>query len=341
MKQNIFIAHTPFHVFIAEMIVKNILGMSLCENVVLLELNRNFKDVDHGLWSKIEYLENVGRSTLGRRRYKSTEKNIDTIKQYTNRDVKTHLFMSDIAWPMNNRIFFDKHIISKVNFCIFSDGLGMYVSARITKSLFIRGFAKSLNGILHRGVRYRNYLGNQIGIDRKEIKYVYAPNVKLIDCAPRKRQEVSLNTISVKDKFNNKKCLFLDQPYWLHMNDVDWYAITEMSVKSIKSLDIEELYYKNHPFGRKTEELYFESKGFNIIDSNNCAEKIIAENDFGIVVSYNSATLFNLKCIYHDRLRCISLFSKRMCLANGYNDDTSSKIFELFNKVNVEIVMLP
>ena len=336
--QNIFVAHTPFHVFISEMIVKNIFRKSIYDNIIFLELSRDYQNVNRELWSNIEYLENVGGSTVGRKTYMLSEKNIDTIKHFANKDMETHLFMSDIAWPMNNRIFFDKHLGSRVKYCLFSDGLGTYVLPKVTKALFVRGLAKSFNGLLHCGVRYKNYLGNQFGLDRKEIECIYAPNVKLIECEPSKKKEISFDTTHEVVKFNKEKCLFLDQPFWLHMQDSNWYAIREIAGKFIRSLDIKELYYKNHHFGRKEEEIYFESQGFNIINSNKCAEQIIAENDYGIVVSYLGSALFNLKCMFHDKLRCISLFSKAISLANGYNDNKTDKIIELFNDVNVEMV---
>lgn len=338
MMQNIFIAHTPFHVFIAELIVKNILRRSKYENVILLELSRDYKYVNRDLWSKIEFLENVGGSTLGRQRFLMSEKNLEIIKQYANKDMETHLFMSDIAWPMNNRIFFDKHLRSRVKYCLFSDGLGTYALQKVTQALFVRGLAKGFNGLLHCGVRYKNYLGNQFGLDRKEIEYIYAPNVKIIECEPSKKKEVSFDTMHGVVNFNKEKCLFLDQPLWLYMQDSDWHAIRENSIKFIRTLDIKERYYKNHPFGRKEEEIYYKSQGFNIINSDKCAEQIIAENDFGIVVSYYSSALFNLKCMYHDKLRCISLFSKKISIATGYNDNRSEEIIDIFNAVNVAIV---
>ena len=336
--QNIFIVHTPFHVFIAEIIVKNIFRRSEYENVILLELNRDYNNINRDLWFKIEFLENVGSSTLGRKTFLMCEKNMKIIKQYADKDMETHLFMSDIAWPMNNRIFFDKHLRRRVKYCLFSDGLGTYVLPKVTRALFVRGLAKSLNGLIHRGVRYRNYLGNVFGLDRKEIEYIYAPNVKLIECEPSKKKEVSFDTIHGAVNFNKEKCLFLDQPLWLFMQDSNWHAIRDNSIKFIRSLDIKECYYKNHYFERKEEEIYFESQGFNIINSDKCAEQIIAENDFGIVVSYYSSALFHLKCMYHNKMRCISLFSKPVSLARGYNDNRSETVIDLFNAVNVEIV---
>jgi len=336
--QNIFIVHTPFHIYIAEIIVKNILSGSRFENVILLELNRDYKNINNNLWSTIELLENVGGSTLGRKQFLMSEKNIELIKQYANKDMETRIFMSDIAWPMNNRIFFDKHLRSRVKYCLFSDGLGTYALPKVTRVLFIRGLAKSLNGLIHHGVRYTNYLGSQFGLDRKEIEYIYAPNVQLIECEPSKKKEVSFDAIHGAVNFNKEKCIFLDQPYWVCIQDSNWQAIRENSIKFISSLDIKERYYKNHYFGRKEEEIYFENQGFKIIHSNKCAEQIVAENNFGIVVSYASSALFNLKCIYHDELRCIALFSEAIRTGNGYNDNKSETLIDLFNAVNVEIV---
>jgi len=338
MIQNIFIVHSPYQVFVAEIIVKTIHKSSEYENVILLELNQDYQDINRDLWSKVEILENVGGSTLGHKRFLACEKNIEIIKQYVNKDMETHLFISDIAWPMNNRIFFDKHLRGCVKYSLISDGLGTMALQKVTRALFVRGLAKSLNGLIHCGVRYKNYCGSQYGLDRKEIKYIYAPNVKLIECEPSKKKDVSFGAIQGGANFNKDKCLFLDQPYWLFMQGISWHEIREKTIKFIRSLNIKECYYKNHYFGRKEEENYFESQGFSIISSNKCAEQIVAENDFGIVISYSSSALFNLKCMYQDELRCISLFSKAISIANGYHDNKSDTLIDLFNAVNVEII---
>ena len=338
MTQNLFIVHSPYQVFISEIVVKNIHKSPEYENVILLELNKNYKTINRDLWSKVESLENVGGSTLGRKRFLACEKNMEIIKQYANKDIETHLFISDISWPMNNRIFFDKHLRGRVKYCMISDGLGTMALQKVTRALFVRGLAKSINGLIHHGVRYTNYIGNQYGLDRKEIEYIYAPNVKLIECEPSKKKEVSFDAIHKVVNLDKEKCLFLDQPYWVCMQDSNWHAIREKTIKFISSLDIKERYYKNHHFGRKEEEIYYESKGFNIINSNKCAEQIVAENNFGIVISYASSALFNLKCMYHDELRCIALFSKAIRIANGYNENKSERIIDSFNAVNVEII---
>lgn len=338
MIQNIFIVHTPFHIFIAEIIARNILTESKHKNILLLELNPCNNCIDRTLWEEIVYLENIGGSTLGRNRLLMSERNIKTINKYVDEGMETHLFISDIAWPMNNRIFFDNNLKSRVSYCLFSDGLGTYALPRVTWSLFARGFAKSISGLLHLGVKYKNYLGNQFGLDRNEVRYIYAPNVKLIKCDPAKMKEVPFEVNHGPVNFNSDKCLFLDQPYWINIPEKNWIAIREKAVNFISSLGVKDIYYKNHHLGRKDDEIYYKNQGFNIINANKCAEQIVSEGEYGIIVSYLSSALFNLKCMYSERLRCISLFSKTVGLANGHNDDTTVKLIDLFNDVNVEII---
>jgi hypothetical protein len=337
--RNIFIVHSPFQVFIAEAIVSTSFTQPNCDNVLLLELSRNKTEVNRALWSAVDYLEVVGASTVGRTRYLMSERNMAVLREQAGRDKDTRLFLSDIAWPMNNRAFFDRRMRNSVRFSLLSDGIGTYALPSVTRALFVRGLAKSVNGCLHGGVRYRSYLGSQFGVDRYEIESVHAPNAELIRCEPAKRREVSLpGTAPRAPFFDRSKGLFLDQPYWRHMQEGEWTATRSESVALMKSLGLGEWHYKNHHAGRSEEVAYYESLGFKVIHSDKCAEQVVAESDFGTVVSYGSSALFNLKCIHGDRLRCIAMFTEAVSAANGFNDDTSATLTSLFRAVGVEIV---
>ena len=78
---NIFVAHTPFHVFMAETLVKNHQEISKCKNVLLLEFNPIFKHVNYHLWSEVVLLEHVGGHTYGHQRFLMSERNIEVIKK--------------------------------------------------------------------------------------------------------------------------------------------------------------------------------------------------------------------------------------------------------------------
>lgn len=338
MTQNIFIVHTPFHVFMADMIIKQYFRDSMFKNILLLELKQDVLVENKDSWAEIISLDNVGKSTLGHERYGMGERNIEIIKQYMDKNKDTHIFMSDIAWPMNNRIFFDKQLRRMAQFSLFSDGIGTYSSAQVTKKLYFRGIAKSLNGFFRFGLKYTNYWGDQFGMDRKEVRFVYATNVYLIPCEKSKRKDLQFTLNGERLDLNKKKCLFLDQPYWLHISESSWQAVRNWSINYLKSLGCDEYYFKGHHFSRKEERVFFEKQGFVVLESNKCAEQIVHEHNFGIVISFTSSALFNLKCMYQHRIRCISMFSKKIVHGTGYNEDDSEKLFELFKHVEVEIV---
>jgi len=334
--QNIFVVHTPFQVYISEMMVGTIEEITNCKNVLLLEFNQRFEHINRNLWSEVVFLENVGNSTLGRKRYLMCENNVGLVRNFVDESPKSCLFLSDIAWPMNNRLFFDRQLRRKATFCLISDGLGTYLLPKVTAMLFLRGSIKYLNGLLHCGVRYRNYLGSQFGVDRKEIKYIYAPNVELVDCDLSKKKEILTASIK-RPYFDQSKCIFIESNGWLVVNDKEWHLIRANTVSFLKSLGAD-IYYKNHPFGRKEEEVFYQSQGFGIIEANRCAEQIIAEEGFGIAVSYVSSTLFNLKSMYQDAIRCIALSNKTLNSSHDYNENTFDKMYELFRMVNAEVV---
>lgn len=337
---NIFLTHSPFHIYIAELILKNNLLSPDAMNILLLEYEAdNSNIIDHKLWSDVITLEIVGKSTIGHASYKKCEKNVNTIKNIINDNERTQIFMSDIAWPMNNRIYFDKQMRRLADLCLFSDGLGTYVRPRVTKTLYARGMIKNLNGLIKQGVRYKNYRGNQFGIDRKETKSIYAPYVNLVECEASKRIEVPFNS-AVERPFDMSKCLFLDTSGLLGLEKQDWHLLRRDAVDILKSLGFKDYYYKNHHLGQIEDTNYHKLNGFNIIDTSKSAEQIVSENNFGVIVAYFSSALFNIKCMYEDKIRCVSLYSRILSMANGYNEDKTDKIINLFNKVNIDVIKM-
>ena len=340
---NVFLTHNPFHVYMAERILKSNLLPPDAINILFLEYEADYSQIiDHILWSKVIMLEIIGGSTIGHTRYIKSEKNTNTIKNIISNSEGTHIFMSDIAWPMNNRIYFDKQLRKRSDYSLYSDGLGTYTQPRVTKSLRARGVIKSLNGKIKQGVRYKNYKGDQFGINRKQTKYIYAPNVSLVECENTKRREVPFSSI-IERSLNMSKCLFLDTPGLLGANTRDWHLIRRAALNFLKSLDMKEYYYKSHHMGLIEDTNYHEMNDFNIINSNKCAEQIVGENDFGVVVAYHSSSLFNLKCMYKERIRCISLCSRILSTdkASGYNENKSDRVIDLYHKLNIEMESIP
>ena len=340
---NIFLTHNPFHVYIAECIIKGNLLPPDSVNILMLEREADYSQhADERIWYDVIALETIGKSTIGHVAYKKCEKNVNIIKSIINDNENTQIFMSDIAWPMNNRIYFDKQLRKCSDYSLYSDGLGTYLQPRITKSLHARGVMKSLNGLIKQGVRYKNYKGDQFGIGRKETKYIYAPNVSLVKCEDSKRIAVPFSSVA-EGSFNMSKCLFLDTPGFLGAKKNDWHLVREAAINFLKSLGMKKYYYKSHHMGQVEDTNYHEKNGFSIINTSKCAEQIVSENDFGVVVAYHSSALFNLKCMYKDKLRCISLCSRTFTAdkASGYNENKSDGVIDLFKKLNIEMELIP
>ena len=303
----------------------------------MIEYDYEYKYLDKSIWKDIIYLDIVGGNTFGRGKYLKCEKNYNKIISLINSFDSINVFFSDIAWPMNNRLFFDPVFQKKVQYNLISDGLGLYGMEKVTFALFYRGGVKRIIGWLKIGSKYRNYRGSAFGLDRSGIKKIYAPYTKLINCPSHKKVDIYLSNSSQKIIFDRKKCIFLDQPYWCTMDADNWKEIRSKIMNYIKSLGIKKIAYKNHHRGRIEEEDYFKEHGFSLIKDKRCIEEIIIEKGYGTVISYDSSALFNLKVTYRDEIRCISLRNDFvLSRQSGYNENVHKIVSNLFSLVGVE-----
>jgi len=303
----------------------------------LIEYDYDKKYLDKSIWNDIIFLDYVGESVLGRDKYSKCEKNYDLIASLIISFDSVNLFLSDIAWPMNNRLFFDSVLQKKVQYNLISDGLGLYALPKITFTLFYRGWLKSIVGRLNMGVKYRNYSGAVFGLDRNEIRKVYTPCTKLLNCPSHKKVDVYLGSFSRETVFDKQKCVFLDQPLWNVIDAENWEIIRSKAINVIKSLGINNIVYKNHYRSRIEEEKFFEEQGFRSIKDKRCIEEIVIEEGYGTVISYRCSALFNLKVTYGDRIRCISLWNNIVASKySGYNENVTEKDSNIFDLVGVE-----
>ena len=96
---------------------------------------------------------------------------------------------------------------------------------------------------------------------------------------------------------------------------------------------------KNLEHIKEYNEEYYLKKGFKIIKDNSSAEEVIVKENFGIVVSYVSSTLFNLKSMYQEATRCIALSNRLLSEKRiDYNDNRFDEVYELFRKINIEVI---
>src|SRR3989338_7231070 len=124
---NIFVAHTPFQIYFTTLIITSIKSFEHEFNVLLVE---GVPSCDRpeliSKWDVIRPIHNVGGTTLGRERKILADQNIEKIVKIIDDigSANVCIHLSEILWPLNNRIFFDKQLAGRARFAAFMDGLG-------------------------------------------------------------------------------------------------------------------------------------------------------------------------------------------------------------------------
>ena len=339
--KNLFLIHTAFQKFISELIIREIPEFAQAENILLVEMEDAGIDPSApGPWTAVHQLEPIGSSTLGKDRHAAAERNLKRIHGLLSPDEQVRILISDIAWPMNNRVFFDRRLRRQVEFNFIIDGIGSYNGSRFTPKLFLRNLAKFALGRLARAVRYTPYLGQVMGEEHPRVKRVYGFAIEHLASPEEKRANIPFTPRS-GGIIDQETCLFLDQPYWEVLSDTQWRAIQEQTKSFLLSLGCETYYYKRHRLSRPEDEQFYAEAGFTVIEDGRCIEELFHELGTSVVVSYNSSALFNIKIFYGDQTRCISYCSDGLTRLTMADSAGIERIKTLFTSVGVELVEEP
>jgi hypothetical protein len=336
MPLNMFFVHTPLNIFTVEQMLQNLDEFNHADNMLLLE---SLNDIDYNphLWTAVYHLDYVGGCVMGQSNRVKAENNLDSINKIIRDKNNIRIFLSDIQWVMNNRIFFDKRIRAKTTYNLYVDGIPSYIGFEISFEQAVRNLVKYCLGHLGFGVKYHPYSGRAFGEDRSEIIGVYGFNSDLIPCEPGKKRHIPTPGFSRRTLSGNS-CLFLDQPYQRYFETAQWEAIQQKTLSYLLSLNGGSLHYKNHHFGRKQDEEYYSRHGFMIVHDQRCIEQFFGDLGCNIAISYSSSALLNLKLLYGDNVRCISLIKLIDKIPRSTERQLNRQIIDLYEKVGVDVV---
>lgn len=339
--RNLFLIHTAFQKFVAELLIAGDPAFTEAENILLLEMDPASEEiVTPELWTSIVRLEPLGYSVLGKARHAAAERNMVRILELVPPGETVRFLLSDIAWPMNNRVFFDRRLKQRVEFHFIIDGIGSYNGARFTPKLFLRNVAKFALGRIGRAVRYTPYIGQVMGEEHPRVKRVYGFAVDHLSCPPEKRAEIPYRPSALRSP-DAKTCLFLDQAYWEVLSAEQWKALQEQTLSFLRSLGCQTYYYKRHRLNTAEDEAFYAQAGFQVVDSNRCVEELFHELGASVVVSYNSSALFNIKIFYGSDTRCISYCNDGLTRLTMTDAAGIERIKTLFRAVGVDLVEEP
>lgn len=333
MNNHIFITHTAFQEFIAEASAINIKKNNPYATVSLAS-ETALKKRNGSIWDNTLQLENLTPSSFGKNKEKDYHKNVTHLKSLLKENTENILYISDIQWPLNNRLYFDKKINTHFEFNMIIDGTLAYYDPHKNMRGYIRDIIKYIAGKIGLGLHYTPYTGSIMGWERDSTGIIYGLDLKLSPI-PLKKQINIEECISQTGKLNKNKCIFLDQPYHNSMTTLEVKTLTNDTLSFIEKESLENIHYKAHHFSKEELKNTFNFKKSNILETTECIERIILEHSFGTIISYNSTALFTLKTIYKDKIRCISLRDKKSRIK--INPISAKKIDNLFCKAGVEI----
>lgn len=301
---NLFLAHTPSNVRVCRDVIDN---LQIPENECLLIYEGNVAEDIKG-FARVIYFENpyINHGKIGRLFIK--KKNTATLKLLLNKlqDVQ-NVYISDIAWYLNNYIFFHKR---DVNFNLYTDGSLSDYRPIISNSSFIRSIARSLVDFSIFAIPYRPYLGKVAGEDRDKIlKYfVYR---KSYDSFSNKNHYLIKKTEYFTPDANSG--LYIDACFLeSELTDDEYSEYILEAFSYMRSLGCNNISAKPHPLSTRNilAQLCARTNSY-LVQSKDVADVTISMLKPAIITSHLSTVLIEY-ATYHKELRAVSMLDDAM-----------------------------
>lgn len=312
----IFIGFTPLHARNVQEIIKNEDGEIYCLFTKIwpdkeIDYNRlGFSLPSAGISRTLLYFLSFIRFSFQIRKLIKNKKQIELYVPHPNNIFTNYLFFC--------------HEITTVN--IYEDGILNYYDAPTNNkqpNAIFRLLSKAC------GLAYTSYSGHLSGLDARMITsgYFYRPSSivsmnkfeKLFELTPEKQQTL----------IDEKTILFLDQDTSSQFSDTHRLKLIDDMLEKFSRTDYNYYYKPHHEYEAKFEMTKL-PKNLRPL----AAEKVIEAIKPGIVISFFSSALINIKQISPDT-RCISLASREIQITiNGERKTLDS----LFLAASVECV---
>ncbi|MBH2032235.1 MAG: hypothetical protein I8H93_19075 [Pseudomonadales bacterium] len=314
---NFYICHTPYHFYISSLIAEQYFSNDT--NIAIIEGDSEIKG--QSKFKETIRLEYIGGSVF--KTYSKIEKAIDLISTKITNVSTNRIFLSDIAWPLCNRVFFENSF-NQCSFNFFSDGVAAYLDKKHSTKQSMKDKFKSLLSKLCITSKYTSFKGHALGYDHSKAKGFYLPSPGLIKYKVGSTHNIDLLPPSFQTKASNKKnVLFLDQPLWLVLKD-SWPDKIDKTLSYVKSRYPEHnLYFKKHHRSRNKESELFTKHGFLQLESNYCIEELVAERKYDVVISFYSSALLHLKWILTPDTALINLTDDEIIKKLKINNETT------------------
>jgi hypothetical protein len=333
---NIFVLHTPFQLYTAQLVIEQYMHLAGSQNVLVYEGSAATEIIRDDLWGEIHFIPSS--RGFGRGPRKIVEEGHDLLVEISKKSSgRPSMVLSDMAWPLNNRVFFSGTLEKLCDYYILSDGIATYTCPELSTSQRLHNVVKSLLGKIGLTARFSPYWVSMLGADHRRVRGIYSFRAALLEGLYSCRLfDISLEAIAgQRDK---EDALFLDQPYRDLMDPLAWGHVRTDTLRWLSASGFRKIYYKKHPMcdSRYRDEL----RGIDMedIDSELPAELLFHSLSVGTVISYTSGALFNLKSLAGEGIRAVAYKPHVFLAVDGSGGRSRRSLVEVFESVGVEVV---
>ena len=327
---NFFICHTPYHLYesslIAEQYFSNDLNIAIVEGEAKTKRTVSFNDL-----IRLTY---TGGSVY--KSHRKIETSLKKLEEHISNSPTSRIFLSDIAWPLCNRVFFSKNF-NKCTFSLYSDGVAAYLDKKSTSKKFLKDMAKSLLSNIFVTSKYKPFRGHALGYDHAQVSDFFIPNPKSVNYKVNNALDIHLPPPTPQTNNSpQNNLLFLDQPFWLIIKD-NWPDKIEQTIKLLKSnYPNHNLYFKKHHRSREKESLLFLKHGFIELEHDYCIEELVSERTYHVIASFYSSALLHLRWILPKCTEIINLTDTEIIQKLSINNELT----ELYKKNDITTKLL-
>lgn len=330
-----FFTHSPYQVYVAELICTQFeVDM---ENMIVMEGDAAVKESD--LWRESYKINNTNGKWFGRRFTQITKKQINSVLQQLYHNGVRQIYFSDLDWPTNNYAFRKARQLN-IDCKIFEDGSGIYTPNRINASKALKMLIKVALSKIELSLYSTPVAGHYLGINQPGISEVYSMR-KISDIAAENK--IILRSRNTQNAPNPFSILVLDQP-WKRVLNQSTFELVSSRLNDFLAMNNSQgnlqYFLKRHPRDQDGTDSFGPALDLNyrVVQSEQCAEELIPEINPGIVVSFYSTALLNIKEQYpHIRVVSIGL-SRREILSARCNKVNLTDSDALFHSNGIEII---
>jgi hypothetical protein len=322
---NIFVAHTPFHVFVIDKIIKS---YDLDKNVNFMINSIPLKEdyFDESIFiDKKDFFKKVINTVKAKRK----------ILHYLNKkELNITFYIAHTDGLIDNYIYFSlmrRYENMKIN--LYYDGILSFYDYKqpyVIGQHIKRSIYAILNGFLYK------YSPDIIPLEEDRIHKVFNPLPHAVkNFAPEKVSKFNLKPERYIEPIS-KRCLILGG-FFPDMSTLQIIAFYEFIIKKAIDEGMEDFFLKRHHSGtlegfEEIEEKYKIS--FNVVDLDEPVEDVLYKISPSNIYSYQTTALINLKIMFEDSIKLTSFSPANF----GGSEDTRSQIDKVFETLGIEVI---